>query len=622
MKLFGTIIIALCFFFLNAQNLYSQTSADSLTVYELRDSIVTVANRYQISLKNLPYNYQMIEGPEAKALSLHSVLQAVDMKHPSAFVMEKKVMGFGVGSDGSGQVYLRGQGGHPNNGVLVLLNGHPDFMGIFGHPLPDVYGMDNIKQVEILSGPASTVFGNHAMGGVLNLVTSTDYSRPLKLQLESGNYNSSQVGLQLAKQFDRAGAFLSVKRQQSDGHLDQTSFEALRARGGLEYQFNDRWHLTMQGRYVPYEFDDPARGNADTAGLGAYGKIERGMAEIILKNNGNRFSGSAQLYSNFGHHRFYDGFESNDFTYGLSLYQFWRYDSRINLAGGVDLLHYGGQAENPYAFLPNGAPVVNDDQHEINSAGAYALVFYNPSSWLNFKLGARYQNNSLSHAHVSPMAAVTFHLKPNWQIYTSFKEGFRSPTPQELYLFPASNEELQEESIRSVEIGTMYRWQNAGALRFTYFRNNADNMIQTVSNNAPPPRQIFSNSGDADQWGLELQLQQRLPANMHAQISHAYLDADDLTAFSPAHQFKYQLHKRFRMINIFLYGKYVERLYAENHAQLRLPDYNILNGSVNVSMEHFDTYLKVRNLLDRTYQVLPGYKAPGIHGQLGVIYKW
>jgi hypothetical protein len=85
-------------------------------------------------------------------------------------------MGYGVGSAGSGSINIRGQGGRPNTGLLVLINGHPDFMGLFGHPLPDVYGTDDISQVDVLSGPASTVFGSQAMAGVVNIKSTPDFS--------------------------------------------------------------------------------------------------------------------------------------------------------------------------------------------------------------------------------------------------------------------------------------------------------------------------------------------------------------------------------------------------------------------------------------------------------------
>ncbi len=62
-------------------------------------------------------------------------------------------------------------GGSPNTQVLVLIDGHPQFMGIMGHPLPDAYVASDAEKIEIIRGPASILYGSNAMGGVINIIT-------------------------------------------------------------------------------------------------------------------------------------------------------------------------------------------------------------------------------------------------------------------------------------------------------------------------------------------------------------------------------------------------------------------------------------------------------------------
>ncbi|MEJ2543095.1 MAG: TonB-dependent receptor plug domain-containing protein [Calditrichaceae bacterium] len=360
-KSFSILIICIIF-------AYSQTETDSMLTYQSEDSIVIVANRYQVSAKAISFNYELITEDKVKSMSSNSALEMVDVNFPSSFILEKKVMGFGVGTAGAGLVNIRGMGGKPNTGVLVLLNGHPDFMGLFGHPLPDVYGIDDIQRVEVLAGPASTVFGNHAMGGVVNLVTEPDYTHLARMSIEGGSYNSYNYGLNLSKQFGNNGLYLNVRHKKSDGHVDKTSFESSQFNAGWALQLNPKLNLSARARYVPYKFDDPERGDSDPAGLGTYGDIQRGMGEIILSNNYNKWQGSAQIYTNLGHHKFYDGFESNDFNYGFSIYQNWLAGSNYSFAFGTDFMHFGGQAENKIARKPNGDPIVNEDEHSINSS--------------------------------------------------------------------------------------------------------------------------------------------------------------------------------------------------------------------------------------------------------------
>ena len=594
--------------------LFGQTAPDSLVTYQSEDSIIIVANRYQVSAKALTYSYELITSDKIKSMSNHSALEMVDISFPSSYILEKKIMGFGVGEAGAGLVNIRGLGGKPNTGILVLLNGHPDFMGIFGHPLPDVYGIDDIQRVEVLAGPASTVFGNHAMGGVVNLVTEPDYQHLAKVSVEGGSYNSFNMGLNLSKRLGKHGLYLNARRKKSDGHIAQTSFESTQLNAGWSVQLNPVYNISARARYVPYTFDDPERGDSDVAGLGTYGEIERGMGEIILRNDFQTLQGSAQIYTNFGHHQFHDGFESNDFNYGVSIYQNWLADSNYSIAFGTDFMQFGGQAKNNYAKLPNGNPLVNEEKHDINSSGTYALALFNPVSNLNLKGGVRYQFNSLETTNLSPMAGISFTPISSLQLYANYQNGFRNPTPMELYLFPSANEDLNPEEVNSVEGGLVYQWVHNSLIQISYYNNRVKNKIQTIN------RQ-FTNSGSASQWGIESQIKLQFNSFMGSQISYSYLDPDVLTEYNPEHQFKYVLHANHQKFRVSVYGKYISGLFADDNSQLPLPDYHILNFSLALISKSFDVHLRALNILNREFKVTPEYEAPGTNAQIGIDFK-
>ena len=594
--------------------LAAQTEQDSIITYQSEDSIVIVANRYQVSSKALSYSYELVTEDKIKSMSNHSALEMVDMYFPSSFILEKKVMGFGVGTAGAGLVNIRGMGGKPNTGVLVLLNGHPDFMGIFGHPLPDVYGIDDIQRVEILAGPASTVFGNHAMGGVVNLVTEPDYHHFAKISVEGGSYGSYNMGLNLSKMLSKNGLYLNIRRKKSDGHIDKTAFESTQLKAGWSLQLNPKFSISARARYVPYKFDDPSRGNMDPAGIRTYGDIQRGMGEIIFSNNFQSLQGSAQVYTNFGHHKFYDGFESNDFNYGLSIYQNWLAGSNYSFAFGTDLMQFGGQAENKFARKPNGDPIVNESWHDITSSGTYALALYNPLTFLSFKGGARYQFNSLGTSNLSPMAGISLAPFSSIQLFANYQNGFRNPTPMELYLFPSANENLNPEDVNSIETGIVYQWTHNSQFRISAYQNRIKNRIQAIDNH-------FTNSGSAKQWGFETQLKLQVNAFLGSQISYSYLDPDIITAYNPGHQFKYILYANQGRYRASLYGKHVSGLYAEDNSGSPLPDYHILNFSITLISKFFNTHLRVLNLFNRHYKVTPEYEAPGTNAQVGIDFK-
>lgn len=86
-------------------------------------------------------------------------------------------MGYGVSTGAAGGMSLRGIGagvnaaGGPTTSLLVLIDGHPQYMGLMGHPIADAYQSMMAERVEVLRGPASVLYGSNAMGGVINIVT-------------------------------------------------------------------------------------------------------------------------------------------------------------------------------------------------------------------------------------------------------------------------------------------------------------------------------------------------------------------------------------------------------------------------------------------------------------------
>lgn len=66
-------------------------------------------------------------------------------------------MGYGGSNGAAGSMNLRGIGGAPTTSLLVLINGHPQYMGLMGHPIADAYQSMLAEKVEVVRGPASVL---------------------------------------------------------------------------------------------------------------------------------------------------------------------------------------------------------------------------------------------------------------------------------------------------------------------------------------------------------------------------------------------------------------------------------------------------------------------------------
>ena len=608
----GSIILSFGIILLSLSPLLSLESAvnDTIKTYHLEDSVVVIAKRYQLSVKSVTNSSEILPVKEYEGVAIHSALQLTDMISPQVFVMEKKVLGYGVGPNGSGNIYMRGLGGKPNTGILVLINGRPDFMAIFGHPLPDVYGLNDIEQVEVIKGPSSTIFGSNAMGGVLNLVTAKPATQKLSADIQAGSFRTFTQNLQLGTKLGDTRIQFNASHQETAGHIDSSGFEGWMVGGKLYYQFSKNWVMNLDGKYVPFNFNDPFMGE-DRADLGYYGKIRRGMADLNIEGSAGKLQNSFHLYSNLGHHRFNDGFESHDFSYGFSSYQYLKLSSESQLSFGLDALHYGGKAFNvvPPGIFPR------PDLHTVNSIGGYLVGFYSPQSKVSLQGGLRFQHTSLNINRVTPTIGLSVQPLVRLRLYTNYNEAFRLPTLQELYLFPSSNPELEPESARSFELGAFLFFWKQDHLKIALFQNDVKNIIGLLG---IPPTIRYQNSAEANQSGVELQLYHQPHKNINVRLSHSYINPDNLIAFNPRNQFKYWMSFRFRNTGVSAFGKYVSDLYAENNPESKLSDYFLMNITLDYQYRMFSFTLQLINLLDRRYEVLLNYPAPGFHFLTGI----
>ena len=58
---------------------------------------------------------------------------------PGYFSTAQSVLGYGVSTDAAGGMTIRGIGGTPATGMMVLIDGHSQYMGLMGHPIADAY---------------------------------------------------------------------------------------------------------------------------------------------------------------------------------------------------------------------------------------------------------------------------------------------------------------------------------------------------------------------------------------------------------------------------------------------------------------------------------------------------
>ena len=160
--------------------LYAEV-ADTLSLQE----VVVTGSRNEVDVRYLPMTVNVIGRDQLTEQYQPSVLPTLMQQVPGLMVTSRAMMGYGVSNGAAGGINLRGITGGAGQ-LLVLIDGHPQYQGIYGHPISDSYQTLMAERVEVLRGPASVLYGSNAMGGVLNIVT--------RQQRQDGIHTSVNLG--------------------------------------------------------------------------------------------------------------------------------------------------------------------------------------------------------------------------------------------------------------------------------------------------------------------------------------------------------------------------------------------------------------------------------------------
>lgn len=130
----------------------------------LSGSVVT-GTRNITDVRHLPFTVTSIDRQEIEQRHNTSLLPLLTEQVPGLFTTSRGILGYGVSDGAAGSISLRGMSGGSGR-LMVLIDGHPQYMGLFGHPIADAYQSLLAERVEILRGPASVLYGSNAMGGI------------------------------------------------------------------------------------------------------------------------------------------------------------------------------------------------------------------------------------------------------------------------------------------------------------------------------------------------------------------------------------------------------------------------------------------------------------------------
>ena len=565
---------------------------------------------------------QSIATFKGAALTDNSAMTVSDIlgEVPGIYLDKSGIMSFGSGLFTPSVMKIRGLGETPNSGILTVIDGRPQSMGIYRHPFFDTLALDSIDSIEVIKGPGGVLYGNQAVAGVINIRTK-------KRELEGGSYT---LGTMIGNDFTQnhfmdavfkkdeidmnvSGSYSSTggARPNADSYL-----ENVHAHGGYEIQKD-----LVASVNIDYAYNR----NFNPGPLGYNWPRDAEATQTIQRDGDFRvdyklpdYTGSTIFFTDSGSNKFllsevpqfypvfvaagtpeYSQYENH----GLRVMNEWVIFPGNSTKAGFDWQYFGG-------FYSSFKSAV---WHENDYAPYFSIS--QEAGIFGISAGLRYDINSAWGSVPVPQAGFKVSLFDQQTIYVNASKGFKTPAMGQWVIFPYDN--LSPEQFWQYEIGTTHTIFESLTYNIALYQTEGSNVLQV-----DPVDGKLKNSGFILMRGVDADVSAKFLDIFRAGISGSYVDPRDKTAnmalLSGSAYIKAELIKKGNIkVGVDFakdrYNKNISDL--GNPAPLKLGDYAALNISADYRMDIFGTdtsfYVDADNILDNTYEVKAYYPVPG-----------
>ena len=316
---------------------------------------------------------------------------------------------------------------------------------------------DSIDRIEILKGSQSSLYGNSAVGGTINIFTKKGrLGKHQDAAVRYGENNSQDIFYSIDGANEKQNYFVGFNYYKTDGisamkndsEKDPYENNSLTANYGYDISENNTIenYLTLKESYVKY--DEPTAGRDDTKNSSDNFEAHYNFK---FKNTHNNFkntfglskSGTSRMVTNYKNREHtYEGFK-NMLTY-LGEYNF-NLDNKIV---------YGSDIEFFKAKYPTDPGVYKTHDEEIHSQ--YVDYQFRPYENFYATIGGRNDRHTLSGDEQSYRITGAYDLGNNSKIRSSYGTGFLFPAIYESGEYAWTNqngESIHAEKTTSFDIG-------------------------------------------------------------------------------------------------------------------------------------------------------------------------
>ncbi|HRY29516.1 MAG TPA: TonB-dependent receptor, partial [Elusimicrobiota bacterium] len=372
--------------------------------------------------------------------------------------------------------------------VLVMVDGRPINNPRDGSVDLNTVPLDNVDRIEVLHGPASSLYGSQAMGGAVNVITKTPLpGKPVtEISTRYGSFSNSLHRLSHGAQISRFG-------YQINGELAGT--RGFREHGGYKSQdLNGKWTYDLAARH---KISLNLGANGDRADLpGEITAVDLDDEQRSVKNFADlawnaelndRIGVSARVYDNFDRLEFRENTAGAlwDTAYEKTVHRTW--------VQGID----GNLRSRPFdadtvmvgvTFQRNKNESMRTGTHDYSVRAGYLENHLELFDRLKLSGSVRVDDYSTFGSKTNPSAGFLFKFTPRYRFRGLYSRSFRAPTFNDLYWpdtgWTKGNPNVRPEKGATKEVGIDNDLTDDLSVSATYFRNDFKDLINWAPDGA------------------------------------------------------------------------------------------------------------------------------------------